>query len=63
MAVKRLARAVQDDDSDEKSYRELYPHLEPGVLLGDDIPEPWRTFVDKTDTDRFARFAVDACSI
>jgi glutamate synthase domain-containing protein 2 len=39
------------------SYADLHEGLEPGELLGDSMREPWRTFEDKTDLERFATFA------
>lgn len=46
-----IMRRVQENQV--KSFREIYDYLEPGQLLGKEIPESYQKFWELADADRF----------
>lgn len=41
------------DDEVVKPFSEIYEYLKPGQLLGDDIPESYKTHWEKARADQF----------
>lgn len=39
--------------TETRSYDEIYDYLEPGQLLGDDVPARWRRWLDQASPERF----------